>query len=105
MKPMFYLTYVMPGWPSQDVFHRIRGTILEFLTRENLLGMKPMFYLTYVMPGYGQLEETAALYGLIWFNPRLVLTGALVSLNLAKFPFIAQSFKNGYENKVKAVVE
>lgn len=91
--------------PSQDVFHRIRGTILEFLTRENLLGMKPMFYLTYVMPGYGQLEETAALYGLIWFNPRLVLTGALVSLNLAKFPFIAQSFKNGYENKVKAVVE
>lgn len=91
--------------PTPDVMYRIRGTIMEFLTRENLLGMVPIFHRTQTLPGYGYLDEVSALYGLIWHNPRLVLTSVLVGLKKSKSPFAVHSFKSGYENIWKTVVK
>ena len=66
--------------PTPKVMQRLQGTILDFLKRENLLGMLPIFQTTQTLAGYGHLDETAALYGLIWHNPRLILVMALVAL-------------------------
>lgn len=91
--------------PTPDVMYRIRGTIMDFLTRENLLGMVPTFHRTQTAAGYGYLDEVSALYGLIWHNPRLVLTIVLIGLKKSKSPFAVHSFKSGYENIWKTVVK
>ena len=67
--------------PTPEVMHRVRGTILDFLQRENLVGMIPILQTTHTLDGYGHLDEIGALYGLIWNNPRLVLTMALIAIN------------------------
>ena len=41
--------------PTQEVMYRIRGTIKDFLERENLLALVPVFETTQTVPGYGHL--------------------------------------------------
>jgi len=91
--------------PSPDVMHRIRGTILDFLKRENLLGMTPIFQITGTLAGYGHMDEVAALYFFIWHNPKLVLTVALTAIKQNKKPFALFSLKKGYENVWKTIAE
>ena len=92
--------------PSEKVLRRIRGTVLQFLKRENLLALVPAFTFAQTVPGYGKLDEVAALYALIWTNPTSIVARALsVLLNAHKIPFTAQSFKSGFESKVKAVAK
>ena len=91
--------------PSADVMYRIRGTILDFLKRENLLGMTPIFQITGTLAGYGHMDEVAALYFFIWHNPKLVLTVALTAIKQNKKPFALFSLKKGYENVWKTIAE
>eukprot|EP00092_Neocalanus_flemingeri_P048583 GFUD01055484.1.p1 GENE.GFUD01055484.1~~GFUD01055484.1.p1 ORF type:complete len:620 (-),score=86.20 GFUD01055484.1:6-1865(-) len=91
--------------PTPEVLHRIRGTLLDFLTRENLLGMIPIFQMIQTLPGYGQLDEIGTLYGLIWHNPRLVMTVALSAIKQEREPFAQFSLKKGFENVWKTIVE
>ena len=63
--------------PGTGVMYRIRGTFLDFLKRENLLSLVPYFLITQTVQGYGYLDEVGALYGLLWNNPRFVVTSAL----------------------------
>ena len=58
--------------PSVTVLYRIRGTFLQFLERENLLGLAPLFKLFHTFSGYGYLDEVSAFYGLLWNTPRLL---------------------------------
>ena len=58
--------------PSPAVLYRIRGTFLQFLKRENLLGLAPFFKLSQTVQGFGYLDEIAAFYGLMWNTPRLM---------------------------------
>ena len=84
--------------PTPQVMHRTRGTLLDFLQREDLLALVPIFQTTQTLPGYGHLDEIGALYGLIWHNPRFILSMVLTALKNAKKPFASFSFKNGYEH-------
>ena len=68
--------------PTPEVMYRIRGTILDFLKRENLPGMIPIFQVIQTLAGYGNIDEVGALYGLIWINPRLVISMAVSALIL-----------------------
>ena len=89
--------------PTQEVMHRIRGTFLNFLERENLLGMVSTFQYIQTLGGYGQLDEVGALYGLLLFNPKLVLTLALSAIGEDKGPFSWYSLKDGFENVWKTI--
>ena len=91
--------------PSARVMVRLRGTILDFLTRENLLALVPIFKLSITQPGYGYLDETPALYGLIWNNPKLLIALALRALKKDEDPMSVYILGNGYENVWKRVVE
>ena len=91
--------------PTPEVLHRIRGTILDFLKRENLLVLLPIFQLSGTLAGYGHLDEVGALYSLIWHNPRLVLSVALKSLKLNRKPFDIFTLKHGYEHIWKTIVK
>ena len=89
--------------PTAEVMHRIRGTLMDFLKREDLLAMVPIFDGTQTLAGYGHLDEIAALYGLLWHNPRLVLTAALAALKQSSKPFGMFSLKYGYEHIWKTI--
>jgi len=91
--------------PSKEVLFRIRGTIMDFLTREKLLGMLPIFQSTQTLAGYGHVDEISALYGLIWHNPRLILTLAMKALKMDKIPFSLLSLKKGYEFVLREIVD
>jgi hypothetical protein len=43
--------------PSAAVLHRVRGSFLDFLTRERLLPLEPVFNIALTVPGYGYLDE------------------------------------------------
>lgn len=91
--------------PKPEVMFRIRGTILDFLQRENLLGMIPIFRTTQTIYGYGHVDEVGALYGLMWNNPRLMVSLALHGLKQDKTPFSGYSLKYGFEHVWKTIVE
>ena len=91
--------------PTPEVMHRVRGTILDFLQRENLVGMIPILQTTHTLDGYGHLDEIGALYGLIWNNPRLVLTMAFIAINQDTEPFSLFSLKHGFESVWKTIAE
>ena len=91
--------------PTPQVMHRTRGTLLDFLKREDLLALVSIFQTTQTLPGYGHLDEIGALYGLIWHNPRFVLSLVLTALKNAKKPFGQFSFKNGYEQIWRAIAK
>lgn len=91
--------------PSTEVMYRIRGTILDFLTRENLLGMVPMFQITQTLAGYGQLDEIGALYALMWHNPKLVISLVLEAIKQDTDLFSIFSLKDGFEKIWKTIVE
>ena len=67
-----YTGELMPR-PSRSVMHRIRGTFMDFLKRENLASLQPIFLASHTMQGYGHLDEISALYGLMWNTPKLMV--------------------------------
>ena len=91
--------------PGVDVQHRIRGTFLDFLKRENLLTLVPYFILTQTSQGYGHLDEIGTLYGLLWNNPKFVVAVALRSIGNDKDPLSIYILKNGFEILWNTVVE
>ena len=91
--------------PTPEVMYRIRGTVLDFLKRENLLGMIPVFQATLTMSGYGHIDEVGALYGLIFYNPKLAVSAALAALKKDKKPFSLFSLKYGFEYVWKTITE
>eukprot|EP00092_Neocalanus_flemingeri_P108385 GFUD01139200.1.p1 GENE.GFUD01139200.1~~GFUD01139200.1.p1 ORF type:complete len:607 (-),score=105.93 GFUD01139200.1:135-1955(-) len=91
--------------PTPKVMHRIRGTLLDFLTRENLLGMMPIFQRTQTLMGYGQIDEIGTLYGLIWNNPKMVLSVVLLAIKQEQGPFSVFILKNGFEKVWKSIFE
>ena len=84
-KAMFgdYEGDLMPQ-PSKDVMHRIRGTFQEYLRREDMLALLPIFKLSHTLQGYGYLDEVSALYGLIWNNPKLMVSIGLRALDIER---------------------
>ena len=91
--------------PTPEVMYRIRGTILDFLKREDLLGMIPLFQATLTMSGYGHIDEVGALYGLIFYNPKLAVSVALAALKKDEKPFSLFSLKYGYEYVWKTLAD
>jgi len=91
--------------PSPEVLHRTRGTFLEFLQRENLHIMIPIFQISHTAIGYGYLDEVSTLYGLIWNNPKLIVTLVLRALNKADDPFNIYVLKNGFEKLWRTIVK
>lgn len=66
--------------PTPDVMYEIRGTVLEFLQRNDLLLLAPYFRVYLTTNGYGYTNETAAIYGLMWVPPP-VIRGTLTPEN------------------------
>lgn len=93
--------------PTDAVFSRISGTFLEFLKRENLSILTPLFSVTQTSFGYGHLDETSAVYGLMWNEPRLILSLVLAMKGLenVKAPFKFYFLKNGYESLWKNIAQ
>ena len=91
--------------PSMEVFHRIRGTFLEFLQRENLKTLVPLFLLSHTMPGYGYIDEIGALYGLMWNDPVYLLSVCLRTVGKDEDPLSVYTFRNGFERIWKTIVE
>lgn len=83
--------------PDVHVQHRIRGTFLDFLKRENLLTLAPYFLIAQSLQGYGYLDEIGTLYGLLWNNPKFVVTSALRAIGQDKDPLSVYILKNGFE--------
>lgn len=74
-----YSSELMPR-PTPDVMYEIRGTVLEFLQRNDLLLLAPYFRVYLTTNGYGYINETAAIYGLMWVPP-VVIRGTFTSTN------------------------
>ncbi|XP_034309230.2 uncharacterized protein [Magallana gigas] len=74
-----YSSELMPR-PTPDVMYEIRGTVLEFLQRNDLLLLAPYFRVYLTTNGYGYTNETAAIYGLMWVPPP-VIRGTLTPEN------------------------
>ncbi|XP_061179497.1 uncharacterized protein LOC133188131 [Saccostrea echinata] len=66
-----YSSELMPR-PIPDVLHEIRGTFLDFLRRNDLLLLEPIFSTVLSKNGYGYLNQTSAIYGLVWVPPQSV---------------------------------
>ena len=47
--------------PSLEVLARVRGTILDFLTREDLLPLLTIFLTSQTVQGYGYLDEVSCI--------------------------------------------
>ena len=51
--------------PSLEVMDRVRGTILDFLTREDFLPLLTIFLTSQTVQGYGYLDEVICIYFLL----------------------------------------
>jgi len=101
--------------PSDQVLYRTRGTFQDFLNRENLRPVGPIIQQIFEVPGYGSLDQTAALYGLIWVNPSQIRTLVLEVLGQEKevIELLGQEkerytinvLKEGYETLWSTIVE
>lgn len=74
-----YSSELMPR-PTPDVMYEIRGTVLEFLQRNDLMLLAPYFRVYLTTNGYGYINETAAVYGLMWVPP-VVIRGTFTPTN------------------------
>lgn len=63
--------------PQPNNMDMVRGSFLEFLTRNNILGTRHYFAGSLTLQGYGQLDEIPAIYGLMWNTPQQVLATIL----------------------------
>ena len=63
-----YSSELMPR-PTPKVLFEIRGSILDFLQRNDLMLLAPIFRTFFTTNGYGFINETAAVYGLAWLPP------------------------------------
>ena len=80
--------------PGEAVMHRIRGTFLEFLQREDLEPMKLIFKTTHELQGYGYINEVSAIYGLLWNKPKYMYAAAILLLQQPfNEPYIIGIFK------------
>eukprot|EP00035_Acanthoeca_spectabilis_P022896 m.446452 g.446452 ORF g.446452 m.446452 type:complete len:550 (+) comp19364_c0_seq1:3311-4960(+) len=62
----------MPSQPTPAAMELIRGTVMEFLQRNNLDVLEPLFFNIFVMQGQGLLTDSPAWYALRWVNPALL---------------------------------
>lgn len=67
-----YKREMMPR-PLPNEMHLINGTIGEFLRRHNIEILDALFRTTFSAQGYGNLDDRAALYGLMYVTPRRLL--------------------------------
>lgn len=58
--------------PTPEVLHQIQGSVLDFLQRNDLLLLAPIFRTFLTTNGYGYINETAAVYGLMWVPPTVI---------------------------------
>ena len=80
--------------PSEEVLFRTRGTLLDFLKREDLEAMKIAFKTSTELQGYGFVDEVSALYGLMWNKPKFMYAYALRLLQQPMVePYIIGIFK------------
>ena len=91
--------------PSGETLLRISGTFQQFLVREKLDILLPLFDIIHTSQGYGYADEVAALYGLMWNTPTLMVTSALTALGIDKPPFSLYIMKEGFEKIWNVVVE
>jgi len=97
-----YTGELMPR-PSRSVMHRIRGTFMDFLKRENLASLQPIFLASHTMQGYGHLDEISALYGLMWNTPKLMV-GLLKRLQGATNTGLYM-LKHGFQPLWEAIID
>ena len=90
--------------PSSEVMARVRGTLLDFLTRENMLALLPVFKLSLTLGGYSYVDKIPALYGLIWNNPKFMVVTALRALNRDTDKMSAYILNDGFEHVWKTIV-
>ncbi|XP_061179495.1 uncharacterized protein LOC133188129 [Saccostrea echinata] len=63
-----YSFELMPR-PTPKVLQQIQGTVQDFLHRHDLMLLAPIFRTFLTANGYGYINETAAIYGLVWLPP------------------------------------
>ena len=91
--------------PSAEVMARVRGTFLDFLTRENMLALLPVFKFSHELQGFGYVNEISALYGLIWNNPKLIIVSALRALKRDTDELTVYVLRDGFEKIWKTIVD
>jgi len=97
--------FFMPR-PSPAVLYRARGTLLQFLTREDLLPLVPFFNGAMTLPGYGYVDEVSALYALIFVNPDYVASISYSALGIeAQYPYYLNVLEEGVENLFRRIVD
>ena len=91
--------------PTEFVLNKTSGTFKNFLERESLQALIPYFLISHTAQGYGYIDEIAALYGLMWNTPALVISIALRTLKIEKDPYRVYIFKNGFEHVFNTIVK
>jgi len=104
-KDMFGSYSGIPQKPTEDVMYRIRGTIQDFLIRENFESLQPIFKLLVTLPGYGSIDEIGALYGLIHVDPSAILYLVDAALDIPRPPAVVYSLTEGFEQVWTGIAE
>ena len=82
---------------------RIRGTFLDFLRREDMLALVPLMKGSTELQGYGYIDEVSALYGLIWNNPKFIVSLGLRALRKDSAPNGIFVLKDGFQKIYKNI--
>jgi len=85
----------LPQRPSKEVLYRLRGTIADFLKREQLESLTPM--LKFILMSYGYLDEIGALYGVMWLHPLLIILFTDSIIGLKRKPLDFYIMTDGYQ--------
>ena len=91
--------------PTALVLNKTSGTFKDFLERESLQPLIPYFLISQTAQGYGYIDEIAALYGLMWNTPALVISIAFRTLKVEMDPYRIYIFKNGFEHVFNTIVK
>jgi hypothetical protein len=91
--------------PTAFVLTKTAGSIKDFLEREMLQPLIPYLEISNAAQGFGYLDEIAALYGLFWITPNLIITAAFRALKIEKDPYQFYIFKNGFEKLLNTIVK
>merc|ERR1712130_407035 len=92
----------LPVRPSQEALDRMKGTVEEFLEREDLTSLAPLLQLYTFLNGYGQLDEESTFYTLLLIDPICLYDVLLFSLGVdTGFAFP----KSGHQALWKTIVQ
>ena len=90
--------------PSDFILNKASGTLKDFLERENLQLLAPFFLILQTGLGYGDIDNVAALYGLMWNTPSDLLSAAINVLNNEMDQHSLVIFKKGYQKVIDTIV-